>query len=406
MRAIPCQPLPRLALCIPVLTISGLTAITVFGAAQAIPRTLPLTKELAISGVEEDLGPIDRIAIAADGGVVVWQQQDRQLRFFDSRGRSLGRFGRSGEGPGEFRTLGPLSGWKSDTLWITDPTTRRVTLISPERTLVRSVKWPTAIRFGVDSVSLDPGLVPRAIFPDGSIIAPLFLRASTPRPLWYDTKERRTPYVTARPDGALVRVVGWSSELATRECIVEVNFKDGGGSAIGIPFCAMATAGVVSDGSRFVTVTPEPGNGIHLVAVTPAGDTLVDRRHRFPVHRIAKSVLDSTRRAMRNVPGLRYASAANTAKVVEAVNRITLPNTYPAFRRVLLGEDGSVWLEQWAADGTRLWVAVDRDGTILGRVQLPSRGELRAARRGTIWVVELDDDDVPSIVRYGVGLPR
>lgn len=400
------KPPPSLLLRIVFLTVYALAGITLSGAAQGTPRALPLTKELTISGTEEDLGPIEKIAIAADGGVVVWQHQDHQLRFFDSRGRSVGRFGRNGEGPGEFRTLGPLAGWRSDTLWITDPSTRRVTLISPERILVRSVPWPRAIRFGADSVALDPGLVPRAIYADGSIIAQLTLRFGTPRPAWYAATETRMPYVVVRPNGALMRVVGWSSELAARECTVEVNFKDGGGSAVSVPFCAMAEAGVVSDGSRFVTVTPEPGNGIRLVAVTPAGDTLVDRRHRFPVHRITKSVLDSTRRAMQNVPGLRFASAANTAQVVEALRRVTLPETYPAFRRMLLGEDGSVWLEQWAADGTLGWIALDRDGTILGRVALPSRGVLRAARRDTIWVVELDVDDVPSIVRYRVGLPR
>lgn len=113
------------------LTTWALTAIAPVGEAQSTPRTLPLTKELTISGIEEDLCPIENIAIAADGGMVVWQQQDRQLRFFDSRGRSLGRFGRSGEGPGEFRYLSPLAGWKSDTFWLTDPTTRRVTLVSP-----------------------------------------------------------------------------------------------------------------------------------------------------------------------------------------------------------------------------------------------------------------------------------
>lgn len=402
MHSPPCRPILRSLL----LTTWALTAIAPVGEAQGAPRTLPLTKELAISGIEEDLGPIEKIAIAADGGVVVWQQQDRQLRFFDARGKPLGRFGRSGEGPGEFRYLGPLAGWKSDTFWLTDPTTRRVTLISPERKLVRSIAWPRAVRFGADSVALDPGLVPRAIYADGSIVAPLYLRPGVPRPAWYATNEQRRPYIVARPNGALVRVVGWSSESVSRACIVEVSLAGGGSAARAIPFCAMAQSGVVSDGSRFVTVTPEPGNGIVVVAATSAGDTVLSRRHRFPVYPIAKSVLDSTRRAMRDGPGLRFASTASREKVAEAMSRVRLPETYPAFDRMLLGEDGSVWLEQWAADGTRVWLVIDRDGAILGRVQLPSRARLGAARRDAIWVIELDEDDVPSIVRYGVGVPR
>lgn len=255
-------------------------------------------------------------------------------------------------------------------------------------------------------MALDPGLVPQAIYADGSILAPLSLRAGSARPTWYAASEKRTAYILARLNGTLMRVVGWSSELATRECIVEVTFTGGGGSAIPIPYCARAAAGVVSDGSRLVTVTPEPGNGIYVVAVTSAGDTVLSRRHRFPVYPIAKSVLDSARRAMRDGPGLRFASTASREKVAEAMSRVRLPETYPAFDRMLLGEEGSAWLEQWTADGSRAWVVLDRDGAILGRVQLPSRARLGAARRDAIWVIELDGDDVPSIERYGVGVPR
>lgn len=174
-------------------------------------------------------------------------------------------------------------------------------------------------------MALDPGLVPQAIYADGSILAPLSLRAGSARPTWYAASEKRTAYILARLNGTLMRVVGWSSELATRECIVEVTFTGGGGSAIPIPYCARAAAGVVSDGSRLVTVTPEPGNGIYVVAVTSAGDTVLSRRHRFPVYPIAKSVLDSARRAMRDGPGLRFASTASREKVAEAMSRVRLP---------------------------------------------------------------------------------
>jgi hypothetical protein len=43
-----------------------------------------------------------------------------------------------------------------------------------------------------------------------------------------------------------------------------------------------------------------------------------------------------------------------------------------------------------------------RDGRFLGRVTLPPRASLQAAEGDFVWGTQLDEDDVPTVVRWRV----
>jgi hypothetical protein len=60
-----------------------------------------LTEELRIDGYARDLVPISWIAVSEEGTIAMIQRQDRSIRFFSPLGKSLGTFGRRGEGPGD-----------------------------------------------------------------------------------------------------------------------------------------------------------------------------------------------------------------------------------------------------------------------------------------------------------------
>lgn len=77
------------------------------GSGQAVAlRQVSVVTEQVIAAEENDLSPIAAIRVSGKGRVAIWQQQDFQVRFFDSSGKSLGKFGRKGEGPGDFRAIG------------------------------------------------------------------------------------------------------------------------------------------------------------------------------------------------------------------------------------------------------------------------------------------------------------
>lgn len=71
-------------------------------------------------------------------------------------------------------------------------------------------------------------------------------------------------------------------------------------------------------------------------------------------------------------------------------------------RTVIVGRDGSLWLEGWGKN-VRPWTALRPDGSVLGVVNLPGRAKLAVADVRQIWTIELDQDDLPSIVRYRLG---
>src|SRR3990172_8419254 len=123
-----------------VLTRGGLIVAAVLASAlptgaQSIP-VLTITRDLRIDAAEHDLSPITWLTVSPTGNIAVSQPQDGLIRFFDARGSSLGSFGRKGRGPGEFDTPSRV-GWIAETLWVGDMGTRRFTLVSPSRTLVR-----------------------------------------------------------------------------------------------------------------------------------------------------------------------------------------------------------------------------------------------------------------------------
>lgn len=106
--------------------------------AQATPPVATLTPELRIDGTTENLSTINSVGVSPKGLVAILQPQDNKILFYNAAGIRVGSFGRSGEGPGEFRNIG-FPGWVGDTLRVSDPTLRRTTYVSPEFKLVRSV---------------------------------------------------------------------------------------------------------------------------------------------------------------------------------------------------------------------------------------------------------------------------
>jgi hypothetical protein len=90
----------------------------------------------------------------------------------------------------------------------------------------------------------------------------------------------------------------------------------------------------------------------------------------------------------------RVASAAREA--------MSVPSYHPPITDVVLGRDGSVWLQREPVGDHHTWVGIDAEGRVLGTVEIPADVKVLAARADFLMTVELDAMDVPSIVRYGL----
>ncbi len=135
--------------------------------------TLHLSSEVVIGREpEQAFGHITAIGTASDGTALVADSYSGQLRVFSPEGEELARFGRTGQGPGEFGLVTAISS-VGDTLWaIRDVSNARVTIASMGGEFVTS--WSAAgVEFsGTKGLVTTPsGNLVLTSFESGAIVA-------------------------------------------------------------------------------------------------------------------------------------------------------------------------------------------------------------------------------------------
>lgn len=364
------------------------------GIGQQVP-TLTLTPELRIDAAEQDLSPISWIAVARNGTIAASQFQDNRVAFFDARGQSLGTFGRTGEGPGEFRRPAQF-GWLGDTLWINDPATRRLTLIGPDRTLARTVPWLTAVMFEAAPAQSPQffWILPRALYRDGTMLVEAVLNRDSPPIPWPGGTRDGTPLVRVAADGRFQRVAFWPPP---RGCSVAFALP-GGSGAVTIPFCTAPLTDFASDGSRFALATAEDvgdrSGYYRVLVVDERGDTLLNRRYPFGPVAIPKRIADS-------VIAQRTGGRAQP-EFIAAYRSMKLPTTFPPLERIVLGRDATTWIEHYTFSGNRTWSMLDRSGQPIGWLVIPRNIRLQEVSRDLVWATETDEDGLQHVVRFRV----
>ena len=129
-------------------------------APQTGPRGVPtLVEELRIGSLDgtcDAFGDVASLAVDGDGRIYVADRQARAIRVFAPQGECVRTFGRSGEGPGEFRWLEGIAWQPPGYLWAIDAIQSRLTVFDSLGTVLAT-----------HPVNLGPG-------------------ASMPWPLWVD----------------------------------------------------------------------------------------------------------------------------------------------------------------------------------------------------------------------------
>jgi len=366
-------------------------------AAQAVPE-LRLTRDLRIDAAEHDLTfitPPGGMAVSTSGVIVFSQNQDGVLRFFDARGASLGTFGRKGQGPGEFQIAARLS-WIAGTLVVSDGTTRRFTLVSPDRKLIRTVPWLANVSVP-GKAGEGPRVrasIPRSSYADGSQLMTVSLATGSPVPEWPGGEKPGIPLIRVDSTGAFQRLIAWSPR---RDCSVPFDAGAGMGSGtLMTPFCAQAIEDVSPDGSRISLAFLEPGStpAFRVTAFRASGDTIYSRSYPFQPVSIPSGVKDSARAAR----------ARGSQSQRDAAAKMPIPDSYPPVSRVLVGRDETTWLEVYGAKGERVWQVLDARGSVIGRIGAPPPNtHFMVVSRDAVWAIETDGDGLQHVVRFRVG---
>ena len=343
-----------------------------------------LVEEMHIDGTggsaDVPVGRVTSLAVDGDDRVYAYDAMSRALLQYDARGRFRRKFGRSGGGPGEFRTI----------LGLAVLSDGRIAARDAARVLVFTkagdyeAAWQT--RGGV--------MLPGADVLVADTAGGVYTTAPAGSRMRDGVLEIMQQYTHLSRSGSVIDTI-------TRPTWPELP----------PPLTAFAVRG--------------------LVALSPRGQLVSARSDRYEVN-----VDEPDGRV------LRFGRADQSPVELEAAERsayqrfydelsrrdplashIEVPKEKPLLRAVRVGDAGRFWVGVHAPavqsigsgdalqrpleapDAWRepeIWDVFQHSGEYLGRIQLPLGATALAMRKDRIWGLVRDDDGVPSIVRWRV----
>jgi|CXWL01.1.fsa_nt_gi hypothetical protein len=361
--------------------------------AQA-PKSLTITRDLLISPEEADLAAVQHMAVSPHGQIAVPQRKQKLLKVFGPNG-GVSTIGRGGGGPGEFQNPTRI-GFVGDSLWALDPSLSRVSIFGPDLKYVRG--FPQPLSLGLERNDLPIAYSTQAVLPGGDLRAIASFRPTSPRPAWAAGVDSGADIIVRiSPSGEYKKRL---AVLSPDKCIVEYRYAKGSGTT-GIPFCPSPLSTDWDGGTGVASVDVEVSEGkAARYRVTVVDDQGVARFSRS----IGYVPVPATKGAADSLAAIRAMIIKDSPP--DAVAAMPKPKPYqnfPPIRRVILGRDYSVWLEERILGPGHRWLVLDPKGVTVGVVTVPSEITLRAAELGTAWGTINDADDVQGVVRYRVG---
>jgi hypothetical protein len=332
---------------------------------------LPPSSSLATTA----LGPNDlfRVAGAAPvpGGFLIFENRDPRVRLMSRAGEQLRETDIVGEGPGEFREVSSVAVSAHDSVIVFDASLRRVSILSPEGTFVRSVQLWGSEHTGLGTLRpLPAGWVVSA----GGQLRPGEHPSGRVRP--------EAALLHFSPDGQFVRVIRTFPGP-------ELFFGEGGGFVTPLlgrrsPWGATRNLIVLSTGDDLTLLhdptaqTPRESSPRVLPPIRP----LVDSDHEV--------ILDSLSA---------LASSAGRSRIRATYEITSLPATMPRYGAVVGTGSGLIWIGTYPDPRKELreWVLLDPGtGAVSRRVELPRTGEV-------LWA---SDSELLAIVTDASGAER
>ncbi len=328
----------------------------------------------------------NRQILAADLG-------NTKLYLFDSAGAYRRSFGRHGDGPGEFERIAAVSVLPGDSLYIEDPSRRRLSVWSPRSGYVRAAPIPEAPNLEAWPVNA------WAQGPDRLVV----LRAAI------------GPVPTMKVGEPVQRwqmIAHLTLHSANGELLARTPQFDGaytGAFAQGdarLPFANAPVAAISPTRTVYGS-----GQRFALTILDSAFDRV--REVRWPA--MDEPLTEAEIAAVRSEIGLTLRGSPSRQRQVLDVTlaKAVLPKERPSIGRVILDSDERIWVERFEAErlgspfprSSDRWTILDRNGSPIGRLRLPSGTRLEAVDHDRVLAVTRDSLDVQHIVAYAVSRP-
>ncbi len=377
--------------------LSGLLAVLVACGTSdeaRAPEQVSIVEDLRLDANTEDFSSVGRVVVGTKDEIIVPLWEDAQLRIYDSTGKRIASVGRKGEAPGEFRYIGQV-GLKADTIWAQDAETRQFTYFTPKGDLIRTGGLPGTLSQSTayNAKGQYYFVIAIGVHPDGSMLASG--RNRTPG----QTRGSSSEMLHLTADGE-IRPIGVQPNYEDKRWMMEV-----AGLGRQIPFTGEPLSATAADASRFayaVTNLNSSDGGVYTITVFRAnGDTVFSKGFPYKGVPIPQSAKDSAANAELS----NEAPTEGPSDLDQRFKKLALekmPPVYAPLQSILLGMDETVWVTLRDSAGVRPVIVLDAKGEVLGRVEISPRQRIRQATSTRIWVTELDDADLASVVRYKV----
>ena len=344
----------------------------------------------SLDGPDDAFVGIGQVTLDEEGRIYVLDPRYPALKVFDPDGGFSHQIGRAGDGPGEYRVPGPF-GLLGDTVWIGDQNSGTISFFLRDGSALDAVTLQ-----GEGPGSAPPSLMRvhgRSDFLVATPSGPTDLLDLGPGPVQF------TQWLVRRGrDAAPQDTVG--SYLAQPGLMVLP-----GGSALTYPRISdapllgyVADRDLVLEVERPIASTPEEGI-FRVTARDRAGGQSSSRSFRYRPVEIPPSSRDSLMAVVLD----RVPDGSEARAVVEQASPV--PRFLPpvtSLRRS--GATDMLWVSREWMQGVvphRRYAALSEDLRLLATLELPPRARLVGQYDDrSIWVVERDEFDVETLVRY------
>ena len=356
------------------------------------------------------IGQVSDLALGRDGSLFVFDGQARVVRQYDANGKFIRQVGRSGAGPGEYRSISGLATLTDGRLLIWDTANWRVNIYAPDGDF--STQWTTPSGMSGGGTAQ----YSRALMVDTAGRVVMRKQVFLARQLG----NHPTIWLRYRADGTFIDTV----RAPTVDQPEPMTARNGNvGTSLPVPFLPIRLASMSSTGN--------------LIAGYPS-------RYAFEIHQ-ADGRIVSVRRDVRAEPVSRSERSAARSNVEERMRQTDpnwswsgpdIPSNKPLYHGLVTGLDGRIWVlltpdvrtgpgvlgsvgiggggnvpgrsPSGAAEPPKasLYDVFEPDGAYLGQVQVPAGAYAMVLRGDQVWGVFQGDDDVPRIKRYRINWRR
>jgi hypothetical protein len=218
-------------------------------------------------------------------------------------------------------------------------------------------------------------------------------------------QETQQPVLQIAPDGSRRSTAGLM-DLASLGGVVR--FPDGRQTRKSpLPLYEASFAiGPAGDRLAFVLQTiPESRSPsqFRIAVLDPNGDTLAQSAIAYTPTPIPEDERDSIAAALIRPPQPNRPLPAEDRRAIQ--QQVRIPEYYPAVAGIVIGSDGRIWLRRFSATGSE-WLVLDDQCRPIGVVRGGRTLRIHAATSTHVWASELDEFDVPRLLRLRISAPQ